>query len=54
MTVIRFKVPEHDDVLIHFVPIDVPAAITPHLLTEIRAARFKSMYQELDILKDEH
>ena len=52
-TVIRFKVPDHDDVLIHFVPIDVPSAFTPAMLTAIRLARFKGMYKEFEVVKDE-
>jgi hypothetical protein len=52
-TVIRFQVPDHDDVLIHFVLIDVPAAFTPQMLTAARLARFKGTYKEFEVLKDE-
>ena len=50
---VRFKVPDRDEVLIHFVVINVPAAFTPEALMNVRAARFKTMYKDYEVLKDE-
>lgn len=50
---IRFKIPGHDDVLIHFVAISLPPAVTPTMLMELRLARLKTMHKEFDLVKNE-
>ena len=52
-TVIRFKVPGQDHVLIHFVPFDVPPTFTPRILIGTRAAQFKLKSEEFQVLRDE-
>jgi hypothetical protein len=51
--VIRFKIPNRDDVFIHFVPISgLPSTLTPAMLVEARAARFKTLYKGYEVLKN--
>jgi hypothetical protein len=51
--IVRFQIPDEDDVNIHFVVLNVPAAFTPKVLIDIRKARFKAMYKEYEVLKHE-
>ena len=51
--VIRFRPPNHDKMLIHFVVIDAPLAFTPGVLMSIRNARFKTTYKDYKVLKEE-
>lgn len=50
---IRFKVPGQDAVLIHFVAISLPPAVTPTMLMELRLSRLKAMHKEFELLKNE-
>lgn len=50
---IRIRPPQRDDVLIHFVVIDAPAAFTPGVLMSVRNARFKTIFKDYKVLKDE-
>ncbi len=50
---IRFKVPKRDEVNIHFVAMGLPSVLTPTVMIELRAGRFKTIYHEFKILKNE-
>ena len=52
MPVIRFEIPNRDDVIINFVPISLPPALTPAMLVEIRAKKFKTQYKGFEVLKN--
>ncbi len=57
LPVIRFKVPNRDDVNIHFVAFSVPPAaattVTPAMLLGVRSAKFKTMFKDYQVLKNE-
>ena len=51
--VIRFQIPNRDDIFIHFVPMSgLPSTLAPAMLVEARAARFKTLYKGYEVLKN--
>ncbi|MBU0641239.1 MAG: transglutaminase-like domain-containing protein [Planctomycetes bacterium] len=50
---VRFRVPEEDDVLIHFVAFGFPPGAAPKMVVDARVNMFKSSYEDFTVIRNE-
>lgn len=50
---VRFRIPDHDKVAIHFVAFSLPPGIDPKLITDGRLRSFRSTDEDLEVLRNE-